>query len=252
MSAPIPPAIVNLTRRERHATDGPRIRLIPIAEAAASERSSRLALPRPDGEPFHLTARIERLISTIVERTPEFAHIHPERVLVSVALSRKPGPWGVQARLTPLRFPDGSEETVRGRHRYRVQRFEVDGRPMHYLLSLFTPRFLEQSFGQKLVTLFHELHHIHPEFNGHLRSFGTRGWHDGSPREYDRAMAGLARRFLETRPDPLLVDHLRLRPAELVGLYGGVIGLFVPAPRLIPVLHRGAARSVRKPDDASR
>ena len=118
---------------------------------------------------------------------------------------------GLQARVTPLRFHGG--RLIR-RHRgvpYQVQRFVVDGSDVLYLMTFCLPRFLNQSFDDKLVTVFHELFHISPRFDGDLRRHAGRyAVHSHSQRRYDQHMAKLARAYLATDPDPELHDFLRL------------------------------------------
>ncbi len=142
----------------------------------------------------------------------------------------------LQARVTPLRCRGGS--LTRDRHgvAYQVQRYVVGGADMLYLMTFCLPRFLDQDFDDKLVTLFHELFHISPAFDGDLRRHpGRCALHSRSKRRYDAHMAQLAREYLASRPDPGLHAFLRLNFAQLEQRHGSVVGVFVPRPKLIPV-----------------
>ena len=110
-----------------------------------------------------------------------------------------------------------------------------------YLMTFCLPRFLEQSFDEKLITLFHELYHISPKFEGDLRRMGERCHvHSHSKREYDARMALLARAYLSGGAERSLHDFLRMDFAQLRHRHGGVVGVTVPRPRLLPVTGESA------------
>lgn len=216
-----------------------RIAGTPLADTAPAGRG--LALPSP-GRPFHYTARLTKLCRDIVARTPELAHIDISRVLVTFVRSRNRRQWGLQAKLVPLRFEGGARYTRRRGYWYRVQRLMVDRREILYVLSFYLPRFQDQSFSEKMVTLFHELYHIGPDFVGDIRRPGQgQRVHDPNRQAYDRHMAELARRYLKQRPEAGLFDFLRLSFDQLHARYGEVVGVTIPAPKLIPV-QRSAKR----------
>src|SRR5947199_128866 len=82
----------------------------------------------------------------------------------------------------------------------RVVRHEI-----LYLMTFCLPRFLDQDFDEKFVTLFHELYHISPQFDGDLRRHAGRyAVHTRSQRGYDEQMAHLARAYLADGADPKL------------------------------------------------
>jgi predicted metallopeptidase len=185
---------------------------------------------------FDFSDHIHRLCLDIAERCPELGHIQPSRVLLGFTHSRNGRAHGLQARVTPLRFHGGA--LVR-RHRgvpYQVQRFVVDGQDVLYLITFCLPRFLNQPFEDKLVTLFHELYHVSPQFDGDLRRHAGRyAVHSRSQRRYDQHMARLARAYLAADPDPELLAFLRLNHAELRRTHGRVVGYVVPRPKLVPL-----------------
>ena len=74
--------------------------------------------------------------------------------------------------MTPLRFRNGLLMRKRDGVAYQVQRYVVDGKDMLYLVTFCLPRFLDQGFDDKFITLFHELYHISPSFEGDLRPAG--------------------------------------------------------------------------------
>lgn len=200
----------------------------------------RLRVRPPTGrmgrDPFDLTAALSRLVADIGGRLPAFAHLDPARLLVTLTAARKPGPFGLQARCTPLRLRGGADtKRIRGRE-YRVQRYTLDGRELLYLVTFVVPRFLDLPAREKLITVVHELYHIGERFDGDLRRHAGRCYaHTGSKRKYDAAMGKLVDEYLATGPNPAMVEWLRPDAAGLATLFGGLVGVTVPRPVLIPV-----------------
>jgi hypothetical protein len=187
-------------------------------------------------QPFDFCAHIARLCSDIVSRCADLAHIDVSRLLFDVTQARSGTPHGLQARVTPLRFPGGVLTRRRGGKMHQVQRYVVDGRDMLYLVTFCLPRFLDQSFDDKFITLFHELYHISPAFDGDLRRHeGRCAIHSRSQREYDAHMAHLARAYLADGADRPRHDFLRLTFAQLQHRHGRVVGVRLPRPRLVPL-----------------
>ncbi len=195
----------------------------------------------PADRPFDFSGHVRRLCADVVRRCPELAHIDVSRLLFGMTQARSGRVHGLQARVTPLRFRHG--QLTRRRHggAYQVQRYFVGQREMLYLVTFCLPRFLDQDFDDKFITLFHELYHISPNFEGDLRRHeGRYALHSHSKREYDLHMAHLARAYLATNPDRALHDFLRLNFAQLRHRHGSVHGVVVPRPRLIPITDTAA------------
>jgi predicted metallopeptidase len=190
----------------------------------------------PEGEPLDFSAHVRRLCADIAFRCAELAHVATSRILFAFTQARNGRTHGLQARVTPLRFRGG--QLVR-RHRginYQVQRLFVGDEEILYLMTFCLPRFFNQGFDDKLVTLFHELFHIGPQCDGDLRRHAGRyAVHSHSQRRYDERMAGLARAYLNTKPDPGLHAFLRLNFAQLRQRHGSVVGVIVPRPKLVPL-----------------
>lgn len=219
----------------------------PLPVRAVQTRGRRAAFPLgveappwlvtgPEDRPFDFSGHMHRLCTDIAGRCPVLAHIDPDRILIGVTQARSGQKHGLQARVTPLRFRDGHLVRQRGRAAYQVQRFVVGGREMLYLVTFCLPRFLDQDFDDKFVTVFHELYHISPAFDGDLRRHeGRCAIHTHSKRRYDAHMAQLAREYLQGKPDPALHAFLRLNFTQLERRHGGVVGVVVPRPKLIPI-----------------
>ena len=195
----------------------------------------------PEWQPFDFCSHVRRLCDDITRRCAELAHVRTGQVLFGITRSRNGRSNGLQARLTPMRFAGGR---LTRRHReieYQVQRFVVAEQEILYLMTFCVPRFLNQPFEDKLVTIFHELYHIGPQFDGDMRRHeGRCSVHTHSQRVYDEHMAQLARAYLSGGPDPDLHAFLRLSHRQLLDRHGSVIGVRIPRPKLIPLIDESA------------
>ncbi len=192
----------------------------------------------PTDQPFDFGGHIRRLCADISRHCSDLRHIDASRILFGMTQARKAQAHGLQARVTPLRFRGGTLVRYRQGVAYQVQRYFVDGQEMLYLVTFCLPRFLDQDFDDKFITLFHELYHIGPEFKGDLRHHeGRYAMHSHSKRDYDARMADLARSYLHNGAERSLHGFLRLNFAQLQHRHGSVLAVHVPRPRLLPVRH---------------
>lgn len=185
---------------------------------------------------FDFCRAMTSLCDDICAKHPEFRHVRMPEVAVTFAQTRSPVEWGIQARLTPLRFEGGARVEKRKGRLWTVQRVYHQGAEALYILTFFLPRFLNLSFEEKLITVFHELYHISPEFNGDIRRFaGSCYMHTGSQKGYDRQMAVFAREYMAMNVPEHLTYFLQFSFPELQARCGHVVGLKIAIPRLIPV-----------------
>lgn len=206
-----------------------------VVITARFRRSCMTRAPSRSG--FDFTTAMRALIADMIERLPELSHIDLDRVLISFTQTRKRVPHGIQATLTPMRFQQGRRTTRRRGHWYRIQAcVDSAGREMLYVLSFYLPRFLDRPLDDKLVTILHELWHISPQFDGDLRRHPGRCYaHSHSQAQYDREMASLSKRWLETNPTRDLYAFLEGGFSELLQVHGRVFGMQIRRPRLIRV-----------------
>lgn len=188
------------------------------------------------GMQFDFCRAMRALCEDICQRHPVFQHIRLAEVAVTFAQTRSPVEWGIQARLTPLRFEGGARTEWRKGREWAVQRVTQQGQECLYVLTFFLPRFLNLSYKEKLITVFHELYHISPEFNGDIRRFeGSCYVHTGSQKQYDRQMEVFAREYLRQGAPEERLRFLQLDFHQLQAQCGAVVGLRIAIPRLIPV-----------------
>jgi hypothetical protein len=186
---------------------------------------------------FDFTRHMHRLCAALTADLPELSHIDIGRVAICFSRARKRVPYGIWASLTPLRFAGGSLTVTRGRKTWTIQRlYGDDGREMLYILRFYFPRFFDQSLEEKLNTVIHELWHIGPRFDGDLRRHDGRCYaHGTSQKEYDAQIDRLLRKWLDARPDPALYEFLTGSMEDLIARHGGLHGLRVARPRLLPL-----------------
>ncbi|MFK7821145.1 MAG: putative metallopeptidase [Planctomycetaceae bacterium] len=184
---------------------------------------------------FDFSGSMRDLCIDITQRHPVFQHIDMADVAVAFAQARRNVSYGLQAKLTPMRFEGGAESVFRDGEEWTVQKLIVDGREMLYILTFYLPRFLNLSFQEKLTTVFHELYHISADFDGDIRRFGGHFYvHSHSQAEYDAQMEVYSQEYLSGRPPESLLKFLRVDFKTLQQHFGGVVGLQIPIPRLIP------------------
>lgn len=184
---------------------------------------------------FDYTRAMRALCGDIASRLNQFNHIEVERVALNVCRSRRDAAHGVYATLTPLRFAGGVDrEIVRGVSWKIEKMVDENNRPYLYLLSFYLPRFQNLLLEEKLTTVFHELWHISPEFNGDLRRYAGRCYaHGRSQRDYDAVMRRFAQEWLSLGPPAHLYEFLSLSFAELVSEHDRITGQRWRAPRLV-------------------
>lgn len=188
------------------------------------------------GRPFDFSSAMHHLCKDIAQRCEAFAHLDLSRILFTITRARTGAKHGLQAKVTPLRFEGGAIDTLHRGAAYQVQRFVVNNREMLYLVSFCLPRFMNRDFHDKLVTVFHELYHISPEFDGTIRRHeGRYATHTSSQKQYDAHMAKLVKKYLANDADEFRNHFLRLSFAQLCQRHGSIIGNHLPRPKLIRV-----------------
>ncbi len=186
---------------------------------------------------FDFTAAIRHLCVHACACVEDLSHIQMRHVAVGFRQARKPVAHGLQASLTPMRFEGGARESVRRGRRWITQRLvAADGHEILYLLNFYLPRFLDLPFDEKLTTIFHELWHISPEFDGDLRRHEGRCYiHGPKQDDFDAVAARIAKAWLAFHPPAELYAFLHDDFADLRARHGSVIGQRYTAPKLIPL-----------------
>ncbi len=195
----------------------------------------------PSTRMFDFSASIKTLCCDIVDRVPEFHHIQMEQIAVTFAQARRSVSHGLQAKLTPMRFEKGALTTIRAGDKWTVRRLFDGDCEILYILTFYLPRFLNHDFREKMITIFHELYHVSPEFDGDIRRLeGHYHVHSHSQDEYDRHMGVLVDQYLSMNPPAELSEFLNSNFKQLNRKYEAVVGLQLPIPKLIRMKERSA------------
>ncbi|MCH7729552.1 MAG: hypothetical protein IH991_24205 [Planctomycetes bacterium] len=201
----------------------------------ATRKRKRKSKSIPTG--FDFTSRMRALCADMVARVPQLHHIDISHVAFSFSQARRRVSHGLYATLTPMRFENGAMTEVRRGHRYSVQRlFDEHGQEMLYILSFYLPRYMDVDIHEKLVTIFHELWHVSPSFDGDLRRHPGRCYaHTRSQKDYDGFAGRLADLWLSASPPEDLFAFLHMTFDELQNRHGRVFGMKITQPKLLPV-----------------
>jgi hypothetical protein len=209
--------------------------LRPLPKPVQVHAQGVLGLAR---EPFHITRHIHALCCDIAQKTTQLSHIDMQRVLIGITRARSRRPHGLQAKVTPLRLRHGQLTQKRRGWNYQVQQYYVGEVEMLYVMTFCLPRFLDLGFEEKMITIFHELFHISPDFNGDLRRHDGRYYqHTHSKKKYDCHMKEHVQAYLQSQPDSSLYGFLHHTFEELHERHGQVKGVSVPVPKLVPLIH---------------
>ncbi len=178
---------------------------------------------------LNLTRELERLVAHVTGHVPELSHIDPARLLICISSTRGGGIRGTYAKIHPLRFPGGAKtlERRRGRHTSLSTMPSVirRGEEILYVIYFLVPRFFDLTLREKLITVFHELFHISPTFDGDIRRFPGRNFaHGSSTRKYNAYMGTLVDAYLAEHNDSELLAFLDGTLAELRGRHRTIVG----------------------------
>jgi hypothetical protein len=186
---------------------------------------------------LNLTLSLERLVADVAGKVEEFGHIDPLRVMLCVSSTRSGGVHGVYAKIHPLRFAGGarSMEVKKGRRSALLTMPTVIHRQieMLYVIYFLVPRFFNLPKRDKLVTVFHELYHISPLFDGDIRRFPGRNFAHGSSRKrYNVLMDELVEKYLSLPGCSEVTDFLDSDLESLRSRYLAIVGRKFPVPKV--------------------
>lgn len=181
---------------------------------------------------FDYTEAVECLIRHIIAHCSEFAHVDMDRVVVASIRTKSPGPHGIYASVQPLRFKDGARTVKRRGRTYAMPEIRVGDREILYVMYYALPRFADLDFATKMTTVFHELYHISPAFDGDIRRFPGRNYaHGHSRKKYNALVQRFVDEYLAVPESDLPTAFLRMDFRELQARYGGVEVRKIKPPR---------------------
>ena len=186
---------------------------------------------KPEG--FDFTGSMTLLVQDIIATHPVFSHINPDNVFIAVSPSNG-SKNGVLAKLRPMRFEGGNKtKTIRGRE-YTIPDININGVNILYVIFFHLPRFLNHgSQMNRLATVFHELYHISPLFNGDVRRLPGKNFaHGNSRKKYDELIKSLTEEYVSTGKNGEygVTGFLKYDYAGLKRKYGAIYGDMIRIP----------------------
>jgi len=185
---------------------------------------------------FDFSEQMRLLIEDIGEKVDLFSHVRTQQIMVSCADARNNGEAGTWAQLYPMKYENG-HYSIRERignkiYLYKTNKLRIGRREVLYIIYFMMPRFQNLSYFQKLETIFHELYHISPVFDGRLRKLHPRFvFHGPSVKLYDQHIRYWVRRYLDSDPDERRAAFLKFNYQALEKQYGAVDQVYIPEPR---------------------
>ena len=186
---------------------------------------------------LNITAALERIVTDAINSLEDLRHIKPEQLLICLSSTRSGGIHGTYAKIHPLRFIGGatSTEVRRDRRRYTCTMPTIthNQQEILYLIYFLVPRFLNLPLREKLVTIFHELYHVSPAFDGDIRRFPGRNYaHGHSRKAFNERIDKLVDAYLAQLEDESILAPLTGSMMELRARHRSLVGRRFPAPKL--------------------
>jgi hypothetical protein len=185
---------------------------------------------------FDFAVAVRNLSEDIVRKSEALRHVRLEAVAFSITRSKADGPHGMFAKIVPMRFEGGSEILVYKKRRYRMPPLTTEGREILYAIYFCLPKFQNLPFDDKLLTVFHELYHISPEFNGDIRRFPGKNYaHGPSRKAYNDRVRLIVNDYLASDPDLEALAFLNRSADEILENHRGFTAPRILRPKLIPL-----------------
>lgn len=174
----------------------PTKRLVRKKNRTSSRASLNVAFRaarRPTSERIDWSMGLVRMLRDIKLRVPELDHLEPDRILVTAGQARKRS----RATIRPYAFGETATRHSASGHLFKPL-VKVGGRTIRYEIILRPLFFLRSTPLERLRTLFHELYHLAPRFDGTL---AEERRHSELPRkEFDAELVPLVKAYATVAP----------------------------------------------------
>ena len=202
---------------------------------------------------INYTERIHLLMDDIARRVPTLSFLDTSKVLVFARAGRTDAE-GAYATCHCVNLPPSEpgyyfwRDRVTGKLTRRSEWFvtksptvTIGATKVDYMISFTLPRFCDQLLSRsrkqvhyvgqpnwiaKLDTIIHELYHIDPERPGIRRMERADGTYSANchGHRFFENVVEMVNQYLDSKPDPAVVEFLRYDLSELTARYGGVVG----------------------------
>ncbi|MBN1592906.1 MAG: hypothetical protein JW941_06645 [Candidatus Coatesbacteria bacterium] len=184
-----------------------------------------------------VTGTLTEITTHICRNVDTFSHIDPDGLLVCYAQAKKKSLHGMYAKIHPTCFRGGKRRIEHRGREFAYPIIEIDGRRILYVLYFYYPRFQNLRFETKLLTIFHELYHIGPKFDGDIRRFPGKYYaHGKSQKDYDDSLKVKIDAYLKRFGEEEILQFLKMDFKDLQKKYGRVIGTTMKMPKAFAVV----------------
>lgn len=190
--------------------------------------------PHPSSKAINLSDFLHDLITDVCRRISSFSHINTEKIHICISSNRAGGRGATFGKLVPLKFKGGEEVLYHRGKCYVMPKIEVNSIRILYLIYFYIPRFTDLAPLDKLRVIFHELYHIHPEFNGDIRRFGKSGSaHGKSKKQFDTKFEKEVITYSQTIHNTTAWEFLLLNTGGIFNNYREVLSCRMKVPKPI-------------------
>ena len=186
---------------------------------------------------INITDCLQEIVAHVCRNVPIYSHIDPDQIMVCFAKSRKKTMHGIYAKVCPTRFPGGKKSVVHRGREFSYPTIMVGSNQILYVIYFYYPRFQDLTFETKLLTIFHELYHISPRFDGHIRRFPGKNYQHGHSKEaFDEPLKQVIADYIATYRDEELLEVLKLDFKQLQEEFGRIEGQTMQMPKAFAVM----------------
>ncbi len=177
---------------------------------------------------------LHALIADACGRISFFSHIDTEKLHICISSNRAGGRGATFGKVVPMKFK-GGEEILHYRGKcYAMPKIEVNSIRILYIIYFYIPRFTDLAPIEKIRVIFHELYHIHPDFNGDIRRFGKNGSvHGKSKKQFDTQFEREVISYAEEIRNTPMWEFLSLNTSEIFKNYQKVLSYRMKTPKPI-------------------
>ncbi len=169
---------------------------------------------------INITDILTDIIKQITIQSRFYSHIDINRLIICLGSNKRNSRGAVFGKLVPFKFKGGLNIlSYRGKY-YTMPEIVKNGTAILYAIYFYLPKFFDLPAEEKLNVIFHELHHISPEFNGDIRRMGNvKKAHGYSRKHFDLKFEKYVKSFYEYISNTTYMDFLKMDSKSLRNNY---------------------------------
>ncbi len=149
-------------------------------------------------EEINITDIVTLIVFEAIKKSERYNHFDINKILIAGSKNKPNGRRATFSKVVPLCFEGGSRRTRYNGEEYLLPKMTLDNHEILYIMYFYFPSFFDLSAREKINIIFHELHHISPQFNGDIRRHGKRKYiHGHSGKKYNESFQDEANKFYQ-------------------------------------------------------